>query len=122
MSRKPLSVLATAFLCTGLALAAPTSSQAQQKTLTAFASEQELSDLFKGWAEDYRKRMEAQQRSRRDSGQAMQAEVASKPASAPQALATAGALAKSSADESVTNVQHAGVDEGGIVRCTATTW
>jgi hypothetical protein len=114
MSRQALSALAAAFACAGLALAAPTSSQAQQKTLTAFASEHELSDLFKGWAEEYRKRMESQARSRRDAGQAQ--EMAGKPASAPQAMATAGALAKSSADESVTNVQHAGVDEGGIVK------
>jgi hypothetical protein len=108
MSRKALSVLAAAFFCAGLATAAPTSSRAQQKTLPAFASEQELSDLFKGWAEEFRKRQEVQARARRDLGQAQ--EMAAKPASAPMALA------KSSANESITNVQHAGVDEGGIVK------
>lgn len=109
MSRKALSVLAAAFLCAGIAAAAPTT---PQKTLTAFTSEQELTDLFKGWAEEYRKRMAEQQRSRRDSGQAM--DMAAKSAPAPASVAAAGALAK--AEESVTNVQHAGVDEGGIVK------
>jgi hypothetical protein len=114
MSRKALSTLAAAFLCGGLAVAAPTSSHAQQKTLTAFASEQELADLFKGWAEEYRKRQEAQARSRRDAGQAQDMVAKSEVAAA--APASPGALAKSSANESVTNVQHAGVDEGGIVK------
>ncbi len=40
--------------------------------------------------------------------------MAAKSAPAPASVAAAGALAK--AAESVTNVQHAGVDEGGIVK------
>jgi hypothetical protein len=111
MYRKVISAVAVA-----LALHAPTGQAAPgspHKTLAAFASEQELADLFKGWAEEYRRRQAAEQRSRRDAGQAQ--EMAAQPASAPSALASAGALAKS-ADESVTNVQHAGVDEGGIVK------
>jgi Beta propeller domain len=94
MYRHMLMLLAvTTALQAGPAAAGP------QKTLTAFASEQELADLFKGWAEQHRNRQEARAL-----------------AAAPQAMATAGALAKSAADESVTNVQHAGVDEGGIVK------
>jgi len=111
MTRKAHSTLAAAFLCAGLAFAAPTLSHAQQKTLTAFASEAELSELFRGWAEEYKKRM-AEQRARRDSGPSM--DMPAKSAAAPQALASVGAAAKES--ESVTNVQHAGVDEGGIVK------
>ena len=115
MSCKALSALAAALLCTGLATAAPSPAHAPQKTLTAFASEAELAELFKRWAEDYRKRQEAQARARRDAGVAQEA-MASKPGQAPAAApATAGALAKS-AEDSVTNVQHAGVDEGGIVK------
>ena len=115
MSRKALSALAAALLYAGIAAAAPTASHAQQKTLTAFASEQELSDLFKGWAEDYKRRQAASARSRRESAQDSVAQMEAKPASAPAALASAAGAAKS-ADESVTNVQHAGVDEGGIVK------
>jgi hypothetical protein len=112
MSRKALSTLAAAYFCAGLALAAPTSSHAQQKTLAAFASEAELTELFRGWAEDYKKKM-AERRARREAfGQSM--DMAAKSAPAPASVAAAGALAK--AEESVTNVQHAGVDEGGIVK------
>ena len=115
MYRNALSIVAAALalhLGTGAALA--NSPTASHKTLTAFASEAELSELFRGWAEEYRKKM-SEQRSRRDAaGQSM--DMASKPASAPQALASMGAAKSEAAAESVTNVQHAGVDEGGIVK------
>ncbi len=111
MSRKALSALTAAFLCAGLAIAAPTTSHAQQKTLTAFASEAELSDLFRRWAEEHARRM-AEQRSRRDRGPAQDMVAKSEVAGA--APSSASALAKES--DSVTNVQHAGVDEGGIVK------
>jgi len=98
MTCKLLSAIAVAVAVHASAAAAvPTS---PQKTLTAFASEQELAELFKGWAETYRRRQDAL----RDS---------SARAAAPASLA-AGAAAE--AEESVTNVQHAGVDEGGIVK------
>jgi hypothetical protein len=101
------SALAAAFLAAP-ASAAPTS---PRKTLAAFASEQELRDLFTGWAEDYRRRREAERSARRDQAHSPQA-------AAPLAAAksAAGALAASGDAESVTNVQHAGVDEGGIVK------
>lgn len=84
-----------------------------KKTLRAFRSEKELAGYFKQLAEE---RKRARERAGRES----------QPAATPQDGATAnttastGVLAKSEAsadaDESVTNVQHAGVDEGGIVK------
>lgn len=70
--------------------------------LTAFSSEAELRKLFDDLAEE-------QRRSR---------EVRSKGAAAPAPAATAAAEAKDEAakTESITNNQHAGVDEGGIVK------
>ena len=79
--------------------AAAADSTAPRKTLKPFASEQELKALLDTWAEEGRRRQEA----RRSYG------------------ASADSLAKSAAPasaaaESITNVQHAGVDEGGIVK------
>ena len=91
-------------------------SPAPRKTLKAFASEEELVELFKGWAAEYaaRRRDEASRRAQAPSGiGAMQSAPA--PASAP-AMAAKEGLAAGAAADSVTNVQHAGVDEGGIVK------
>ena len=91
-------------------------SPAPRKTLKAFASEEELAELFKGWAAEYaaRRRDEASRRAQAPSGiGAMQSAPA--PASAPTMAAKEG-LAAGAAADSVTNVQHAGVDEGGIVK------
>jgi hypothetical protein len=91
-------------------------SPAPRKTLKAFASEEELAELFKGWAAEYaaRRRDEAARRAQAPSGiGAMQSAPA--PASAP-AMAAKEGLAAGAAADSVTNVQHAGVDEGGIVK------
>jgi len=113
MYAKLLSAIAVALVChAGSGAAAPSSPHAPRKTLAAFASEEELADLFRGWAEEHRKRMAAERRGRREFAPSQDMSAA-KPASAPQALAAAG-VAK--AAESVTNVQHAGVDEGGIVK------
>ena len=95
MSYKLVSIFAVAAaVAASPACAVPTS---PQKTLTAFASERELSDLFKGWAEEGRRRV-----LRTDS--------------MPKAAAPASVAGALAAAESVTNVQHAGVDEGGIVK------
>jgi len=83
---------------------------APRKTLTAFASEQELADLFKRWAEELERRRKEEARRRDLAGQALSSQAAPAPA-APAAKAAAEAMA-----DSVTNVQHAGVDEGGIVK------
>jgi hypothetical protein len=94
------AVLLAALTAPTLALAAAADSTAPRKTLKPFASERELAQLFDGWRD--------QQRHRHDfyRGLAMQA-------------APAGAPAESSnfaAADAITNVQHAGVDEGGIVK------
>src|SRR5687767_6071789 len=92
-----VSAFAAIFLASGCAAAAP------RKTLQAFASDQEISELFKRWAEQHR-RAEGLRRSH--------------PAS-PQELSAAGVMSAPAAKmadqaaESITNVQHAGVDEGG---------
>jgi hypothetical protein len=81
------------------ALAGP--STAPRKTLRPFASEQELAALLNGWAEEHRKR-EASRR-RAYSGMAQEAPAAA-------------ALKAEAPADTITNVQHAGVDEGGIVK------
>jgi len=91
-----------------------------RKTLPAFASEKELADLFARWAEENRRRAEEQRRLREQSAGKgpLQPDLAVAPSAAPAPAAPA--MAKSAlagaAAESVTNVQHAGVDEGGIVK------
>jgi hypothetical protein len=99
-----VSAFAVLVLATAGAHAAP------KKTLTAFASEKEISDLFKRWAEENRRR-DTQRRS-------LAAEMASGPGMGAMSAAPASAPAKmaDAAADSITNVQHAGVDEGGIVK------
>jgi hypothetical protein len=114
MTKKTISLLLAAALTTAPAATAADAavSTAPRKTLTAFASEKELAGLFRGWAEEHRRREEA--RARREA-QGI-ADAAQGPVSvAPIAPAAKSALA-GAAEESVTNVQHAGVDEGGIVK------
>jgi hypothetical protein len=94
-------LLATMFA--GAAFAAP--SDAPRRSLVAFASEAELADWLRRWAEEVRERREA----RRQAGAATPA-----PAGA-NALALADKAVAAEAD-AVTNLQHAGVDEGGIVK------
>ena len=96
------SAFAAILLVTTGAHAAP------RKTLTAFASEQEISDLFKLWAEEARKRDTA-----RRSAQALQDSAGM---GALSSAAPAAKMAAESSADSITNVQHAGVDEGGIVK------
>jgi hypothetical protein len=85
-------------------LAAPAAeSTAPRRNLTPFGSEQELKALFDKWAADPRRR-EARRSMAQGAVTENLASVA-KPASAPAGEA-----------DSVTNVQHAGVDEGGIVK------
>jgi hypothetical protein len=92
--------------------AAPSS--AAKKTLTAFANERELADLFKRWAEERKRRLEEEVRWRQKPyaadmfGQAAPA--------APMAAPAAKAGLSARTDDAVTNVQHSGVDEGGIVK------
>jgi hypothetical protein len=75
------------------------------RTLKPFASDAELTALFKSWAEQQRR--DGRARSVMGFG-AMQ--------DAPAAAPAMAGVAKEAAADSVTNVQHAGVDEGGIVK------
>lgn len=81
-----------------------------KKTMRAFRSEQELSKYFKELAE--KQKRERERLAKRQSGRAGVADgydlSAGKTTSIPKALGKE--------DESITNVQHAGVDEGGIVK------
>jgi len=113
MTRPSLLRIAIASAAAIAILAGNPAHAAPRKTLQAFASEQEITDLFKRWAEEQRRDRAARQKSL---GEAMPAA----PASAMGALADAApakaepSLAKE--QDSITNVQHAGVDEGGIVK------
>jgi hypothetical protein len=114
------SALATLFVISVLAACAgrPVSSapaagvpgkKTTRKTMQAFASEEELKNYFRQLAEE-RKRQLARRSATTNSSQGLTAN--SPPAASP---AQAGEESKSK-DESVTNTQHAGVDEGGIVK------
>lgn len=108
----------TAVAPSSSAASAAANANAPRKTLAAFASEQELAGLFKRWADEAQRRRDEQQRARADkSASGALSQLAPQAAPAPAAAAPA-ALAKEadSKAESVTNVQHAGVDEGGIVK------
>ena len=79
-----------------------------KKTMRAFRSEQELKDYFH----------ELQERQRRENARRtvkMKSDTAGN-ANAPSATPATGAKDEKEADDSVTNNQHAGVDEGGIVK------
>ncbi len=89
--------------------AAAQAAPAARKTLTAFADDAELAGTLKKWADEARRRRDSEQRARAAVAGSMVAQ------DKPSAAAPAAALAKAEAD-SVTNVQHAGVDEGGIVK------
>src|SRR5262245_3593776 len=78
-----------------------------KKTLRAFGSEQELAAYFRKIAEESKSEI------RRAAGGGA-AELAA--SSAPAKSAPANADANAAGEESVTNAQHAGVDEGGIVK------
>ena len=115
MSEHPFLRSAVAATVAAIVLLAGCASQpshaAPRKTLQAFASDREISDLFKRWAEDYQRRSRSEARSHVPSPSAMSG------MGAMSAFAPAAKLADlASAGESITNVQHAGVDEGGIVK------
>jgi hypothetical protein len=89
-----------------------TSTPSAPRTLTAFASEEELNTLFARWQAEAKKR-QAEQRRQMVAKSAQMADSAPMAAPAP---AAAKAEAAGSVAESVTNTQTAGVDEGGIVK------
>jgi len=84
-------------------------STAPRATLKPFASEREFDDVIARWREAARA---SQERQRRES---LALSMAPQPA-APATAAKAAADSSGAAAESITNVQTAGVDEGGIVK------
>ncbi len=85
----------------------PLAANAQTRHLQAFSSEHELAQRFAAWAEQLKQR-DGEMRRRSD--------TLSESAMPMQAAPAPAAAAKATADESITNVQTAGVDEGGIVK------
>src|SRR5688572_29396013 len=106
MPKKSRLILALAALLITSTAAAATQ-YPPQKTLRPFKNEAELAALFDKWAEE-RARRDSERRAR--SAQSP-SQLGTASAAAPAGLAKAEAMA-----DSVTNVQHAGVDEGGIVK------
>jgi Beta propeller domain. len=91
--------------------------QTTKKTLRAFRSEKELKSYFQKLTEEQQRRQ--QLRAQQNSNAAPKAEAQSPADSVAAPVATARAATVTTGadkDESVTNVQHAGVDEGGIVK------
>lgn len=84
--------------------------KSSRKTMRAFASEEELKSYFRQLAEE---RKRAAQRARAE-------DKMSPPSPAPsanqQAATSAAKSGEGAKEESVTNTQHSGVDEGGIVK------
>src|SRR5262245_34340920 len=125
MKAYSLRIITTALLVAGLAgcagasaanPAADTTAQAARKnhfaakkTMRAFRSEQELKSYLKELAEKMKRES---RRAAGGNGEAMLT-LAAPAAPAPSKLASADAAGNA---ESVTNVQVAGVDEGGIVK------
>jgi len=106
--------LAALSISISLACAAQAASTAPQKTLPAFASEQELSSYLQAMAQRQLEQQRAREKMLRRSS-AMQ-KSAPMPAPMPAPMAEASVASADSTAESVTNTQTAGVDEGGIVK------
>src|SRR5258708_2530914 len=92
----------------------PTATQKNQasapkKTMRAFRSEAELASYFREIAEK-------QRRETRGSFGVPESQPAPTASAALKSADSAGPASDKAASESVTNVQHAGVDEGGIVK------
>src|SRR5262245_4412128 len=104
--RRSLPLLLVAVVATSTVVGDAKQTAPAPKRLKAFQSEAELQEYLKVLGEEQRKRNQ----SFRVGGNA-QAVPAPAAAAAPDAAGAAGAAA-----ESITNVQHAGVDEGGIVK------
>ena len=109
------ALLATLVASAALSHAATGDPTAPRKTLKAFANEEEIAALFKTWADERQRRMAERQSM---DGVPIPGAMPSPPFaqfSLSQPMAKAARAAPAAA-ESITNVQHAGVDEGGIVK------
>src|SRR5438105_13076005 len=92
-----------ALLIAGLVAAATAGEATTPKaTLRPFASEAELAALFAKWTEEHKRKYGERRAEMGVNAQALTSSLVAAPAAADQ--------------ESATNVQHAGVDEGGIVK------
>src|SRR5436853_1593798 len=84
-----------------------------KKTMGAFGSEDELKNYFRQLAEE---RKQALERTRREAGANPPAPGLAGVANQTASPAKAGEGYAAKDEESITNTQHAGVDEGGIVK------
>jgi Beta propeller domain len=98
-------------LC-ALAFAASAHATAPRRTLTAFADEREFNELIERWRVQARAAMER----RRDQAAGSVALQAAPAAASPAAKMAESSSVAADKAESITNVQTAGVDEGGIVK------
>ena len=101
----------TGFLAPGCAGADPSAAAAPHATLTAYRSEAEFEAALARWRREAEK---LQSERRRELSLSSESAPAAAPASALGALAKSASMADSA--DSITNVQTAGVDEGGIVK------
>jgi hypothetical protein len=85
-----------------------------KKTMRSFRSEKELKSYFRKLAAQ--RQRESQRAARTLSAPVVAAADASPSTGVARAVTSAASKAQAGEDESVTNVQHAGVDEGGIVK------
>ncbi len=90
--------------------------KAARDQLVPFASKDELTKFLKDLAEAQRKEVEAQAKAAADSDGVMTAGAPPPAEAAPASPAPAASAAASTSDNSITNTQHAGVDEGDIVK------
>ena len=86
-----------------------------KKTMRAFTSEQELKDYFRVLEEKRRRDSERRAEKSKTSSSENSSGLASAPSASP-ASADAQSAKDDKEEDSVTNNQHAGVDEGGIVK------
>ncbi|HUR98704.1 MAG TPA: beta-propeller domain-containing protein [Pyrinomonadaceae bacterium] len=84
----------------------PASAPKPGKTMTAFLSAAELKDYFKQLAEKQKRRADRRE----------MAKSVSESAASPSVSMSVDTVGAAKDDESITNTQHAGVDEGGIVK------
>ncbi|HKO35090.1 MAG TPA: beta-propeller domain-containing protein [Pyrinomonadaceae bacterium] len=109
-----LLVLTALAACTGTpsnTAAAGNAKKTVKKTMRAFTSEEELKGYFRKIAEE---RKQAARRNRAESSGL--ANTSPPPAPTAQASAESNKAGAAKDEDSVTNTQHAGVDEGGIVK------
>ena len=95
-------------------MAVPAASPTPARQLPKFGSQAELDRLLADW----KRRAEAESKRRRGDGVALQAPgaVSAMPPPAPAPAPAAEAAADAGGGDAITNVQTAGVDEGGIVK------